>query len=110
MPKQTKESIQSEIARLRKENAYIRGQNENLEKSMAEANLRLSVAPRGGVSLYGVGRFPFTLYQDQWDLVLSMAQEIRQFIIDNQSRLKPRPDRLNGKQRISSGADESTAI
>ena len=43
---------------------------------------------KGGLSIYGLGRFPVTLYKEQWTKLLGMADEIRQFIKENESRLK----------------------
>ena len=58
--------------------------------------LRLKVSPKGGVSIYGMGRFPVTLYRDQWCRVLDYSDEIRAFIDVNQDRLsqkgKPQSD------------------
>ncbi len=48
----------------------------------------LKVSEKGGVSVYGLGRFPVTLYREQWEKLLSMADEIREFIGQNQVRLK----------------------
>jgi hypothetical protein len=46
------------------------------------------VSEKGGVSVYGLGRFPVTLYKEQWIRLLDMADEIRAFIKDNDARLK----------------------
>jgi hypothetical protein len=48
----------------------------------------MKVSEKGAVSVYGLGRFPVTLYQEQWNKLLSMADEIKQFIADNQDKLK----------------------
>ena len=50
----------------------------------------MKVSEKGAVSVYGLGRFPVTLYQEQWNKLLSMADEIKQFIADNQNKLKVR--------------------
>jgi hypothetical protein len=44
------------------------------------------------VSVYGLGRFPVTLYKEQWVRVLDMANDIRAFIKENDSRLKAKPE------------------
>ena len=49
--------------------------------------LRLKVSPKGGVSIYGMGRFPITLYSDQWSRILDFGDEIRSFIDANRDRL-----------------------
>lgn len=73
------EGIQAELERLRAENAKL--------KSKQERGISLKVSPKGGVSLYGVGRFPVTLYQEQWLRVLDEADEIRAFIKENRVAL-----------------------
>ena len=50
--------------------------------------LSLKVSEKGGVSVYGLGRFPVTLYKEQWRKLLDMADEIRRFIEENDPRLK----------------------
>ena len=57
--------------------------------------LRLKVSPKGGVSIYGMGRFPITLYSDQWSRILDFGDEIRAFIDANRDRLsqKGKPQR-----------------
>jgi len=46
------------------------------------------VSQRGAVSVYGLGRFPVTLYQSQWELLFQHEQELKQFIKDNAGKLK----------------------
>jgi hypothetical protein len=70
----------SELARLRAENEAL--------KTQARRGTTLKVSDKGGVSVYGLGRFPVTLYQEQWLKLLDMADEIRAFIRDNAARLK----------------------
>jgi hypothetical protein len=48
----------------------------------------MKVSEKGGVSVYGLGRFPVTLYQEQWNKLLEHAEEIRAFINANESQLK----------------------
>jgi hypothetical protein len=50
--------------------------------------LRLKVSEKGGLSLYGLGRFPVTLYKEQWVKLLDHAEEIRSFLKDNDKQLK----------------------
>ena len=78
------EELQAEIERLRAENERI--------KRTAGRGAALKVSSKGAVSLYGLGRFPVTLYKEQWTKVLDMADEIRAFIRDNESSLKSRGD------------------
>jgi hypothetical protein len=71
--------MQAELERLRAENAQLK----NKDKS----GLTLKVSEKGAVSLYGMGRFPVTLYKEQWLRILGNASEIETFIRDNESRL-----------------------
>ena len=74
------EDVQAELARLRAENEALK-QKRNTAVSM-------KVSEKGGVSVYGLGRFPVTLYQEQWAKLLAMADEIKTFIEENRSKLK----------------------
>ena len=74
--------VQDELARLRAE-------NEALKKKSAQAKgLSLRVSAKGAVSVYGLGRFPVTLYKEQWARLLDMAEDLRTFIRDNEGQLK----------------------
>jgi len=74
------ESPEAELARLRAENEAL--------KSRARKGINLKVSDKGGVSVYGLGRFPVTLYKEQWLKLLDMTDEIRAFIRENDARLK----------------------
>ncbi|HXC97290.1 MAG TPA: hypothetical protein VNU92_16430 [Edaphobacter sp.] len=74
------EDLRAEIERLRAENDKL--------KNKPARGLTLKVSEKGGVSLYGVGRFPVTLYKEQWRRILGMAAEIETFIQENESSLK----------------------
>jgi hypothetical protein len=76
----SQESLESEIARLRAENAALR--------SRPPRGAQLRVSDKGGVSVYGLGRFPVTLYKEQWRRLLDMADEIRAFIQEHERELK----------------------
>ena len=75
------ESIEAELERLRAE-------NERLKARRKPGEISLRVSQKGGVSVYGLGRFPVTLYREQWDKLLGMADEIRKFISENDHALK----------------------
>ena len=75
----TEEEMQAEIERLRAE-------NESLKKPRGQMSLRVS--EKGALSVYGLGRFPVTLYREQWEKLLGMADEIRRFIQENSHSLK----------------------
>ncbi len=74
------EEIRAELERLRAENQAL--------KAQPVPRSTLKVSEKGGVSVYGLGRFPVTLYKEQWLRLLDMADEIRKFIAENDSRLK----------------------
>ena len=57
-------------------------------KSQRGRAVSLKVSEKGGVSVYGLGRFPITLYKEQWAKLLDMADDIRAFIKENDSKLK----------------------
>jgi hypothetical protein len=77
----TAEELQAEIERLRAE-------NENLKKPAARGVMSLKVSEKGALSVYGMGRFPVTLYREQWEKLLAMSDEIRAFIQEHDAKLK----------------------
>jgi len=77
---QTPEELRAELERLRAENEAL--------KAKTQRGVFLKVSEKGGVSLYGLGRFPITFYVEQWEKILDMAPEIRQFLADNADQLK----------------------
>ena len=74
------EEMKTELERLRKENAAL--------KRGASSGIRLKVSEKGAVSVYGMGRFPVTLYKEQWLKLLDMSDQIRAFIAANETQLK----------------------
>ena len=50
--------------------------------------MEFRVSEKGGVSVYGLGRFPVTLYYEQWTRLLEAAPELKQFLEDNKDKLK----------------------
>lgn len=72
--------MQAELERLRRENESL--------KQGGERALSFKVSDKGGVSVYGLGRFPVTLYKEQWRKLLEQSTEILKFIAANESRLK----------------------
>jgi hypothetical protein len=74
---------------VRAELERLRAENEALKASQPRRGaMTLKVSEKGAVSVYGLGRFPVTLYKEQWAKLLDMADEIRSFIAENASRLK----------------------
>ena len=76
----SEEEMQAEIERLRAENEAL--------KKPARGQMSLKVSEKGALSVYGLGRFPVTLYREQWEKLLAMTDQIRQFIHDNTHLLK----------------------
>jgi hypothetical protein len=77
------ESIEEKLARLEAENQALKKQ---VDRKPGE--LRLKVSEKGGLSIYGLGRFPVTLYKEQWNRLLDHADEIREFLKSNDQQLK----------------------
>ena len=80
MSDMTPEQMKEELERLRTENEAL--------KKRSEKGLSLKVSQKGGVSVYGLGRFPVTLYKEQWEKLLDMSDDIRVFIKENETQLK----------------------
>jgi hypothetical protein len=78
------DGLHAEVERLKAENAAL--------KAQATRGVSMKVSEKGGVSVYGLGRFPVTLYKEQWTKLLSMADEIRDFIKENDAKLKAKPE------------------
>ena len=76
----TEEEMKAEIDRLK-------AKNEALVKS-SSAQVSLKVSQKGGISVYGLGRFPVTLYKEQWEKLLAMTDSIKAFIVENEHLLK----------------------
>ena len=74
------EDIKAELERLKQE-------NERLKKRMSRG-VTIKISEKGGVSVYGLGRFPVTLYKEQWLRLLDMTEEVRAFIKENEGQLK----------------------
>ena len=74
------QDLKAELERLRKENAAL--------KKGTSPGIRLKVSEKGAVSVYGMGRFPVTLYKEQWLKLLNMSDDIRAFIAANEAQLK----------------------
>ena len=65
----------------------LRAENEKLKKP-ARGQMSLKVSEKGALSVYGLGRFPVTLYREQWEKLLDMSDQIREFIQENDGALK----------------------
>ena len=51
-------------------------------------SMEFRVGEKGGVSVYGLGRFPVTLYYEQWIRLLDSADKLREFLEENKPKLK----------------------
>jgi hypothetical protein len=74
------EVLKAELERLRQENAAL--------KKGAASGFRMKVSEKGAISIYGMGRFPVTLYKEHWLKLLGMSDDIRAFITANEAQLK----------------------
>ena len=74
------DDLKNELERLRKENAAL--------KKGAATGISMKVSEKGGLSVYGMGRFPVTLYKEQWLKLLDLSDDIRAFIAANEGALK----------------------
>ena len=76
------DEVQSELERLRAENAALKA------SSARRGGVSFKVSEKGGVSVYGLGRFPVTLYKEQWAKLLDLADDLRAFIKTHEAELK----------------------
>ncbi len=90
------ETAEQKMARLEAENRALKEQVEQRRSG----SLRLKISEKGGLSVYGLGRFPVTLYKEQWLRLLEQADEIKEFLKQNDQQLK-------AKQPAPGGAAES---
>ena len=74
------EDLKAELERLRAENTAL--------KTSQSKGISMKVSEKGGLSIYGLGRFPITLYKEQWTKLLDMSDEIRDFLRNNDLALK----------------------
>ena len=79
MAEPTKEELLARIAELEKQT-----------QGRKRGAIEFRVGEKGGVSVYGLGRFPVTLYYEQWVRLLDASQDLRAFLEDNKHRLKLR--------------------
>jgi len=77
MPEPTYEELKARLTELEKQQ----------EKRRA-GTLEFRVSEKGGVSVYGLGRFPVTLYYEQWSRLLEAGDKLREFLEENKSKLK----------------------
>jgi len=78
------ETAEQKLARLEAENRALKEQVEQRRTGQ----LRLKISEKGGLSVYGLGRFPVTLYKEQWIRLLEQTEEIKEFLKENDQQLK----------------------
>jgi hypothetical protein len=78
------DDVKAELERLRAENERL--------KQRGSRPTSLKVSEKGGLSVYGLGRFPVTLYKEQWIKLLALADDIQAFIKENDGKLKTKTD------------------
>lgn len=76
------EDMKTELDRLRAENEALKNKKSN------SGTLSMKVSEKGALSVYGMGRFPVTLYKEQWLKLLAITEELKAFIKENDSKLK----------------------
>jgi hypothetical protein len=77
--------LAAEIERLRAENENLKSA---AKKDGATREISFKIGEKGGLSVYGLGRFPVTLYKEQWIKLLDKEKDIRQFLSQNDGKLK----------------------
>jgi hypothetical protein len=76
----TEDELRAELERVKSENQAL--------KARRDQRVSMKVSEKGGLSVYGLGRFPVTLYQEQWVRLLDLADDIRVFLKENEGQLK----------------------
>jgi hypothetical protein len=76
------DDLKAEIERLKAENEALKS------KKTSRGTLHMKVSEKGALSIYGLGRFPVTLYKEQWRKLLGIKDEIEKFIEENDTELK----------------------
>ena len=79
--------MSNEAENMKAELEKLRAENEALKKTK-EKGLTMKIGEKGGLSVYGLGRFPVTLYKEQWLRLLAMTEEIKAFIEANGDKMK----------------------
>jgi hypothetical protein len=78
----TEELLKQEIERLKKENEELK------TFKGGKRQISMKVSAKGALSVYGLGRFPITLYKEQWNRLLEVVNDIKSFIKAHEGELK----------------------
>lgn len=83
-----KGEVLSELSKSEREELELLRKQKAARETAEKRGISFKVSEKGAVSVYGLGRFPVTLYQEQWEKLLKEADSIRTFISDNKDKLK----------------------
>ena len=83
MTDENSQDVNAELEKLRKENEVLRA-----KAAVQTRPLSMKVSAKGALSIYGMGRFPVTLYKEQWLKLLGVSDDIRAFIKENDEALR----------------------
>ena len=97
MSNMTVEQMAQEIARLTAENA-------KLASAKVSRPLTIKLSQKGGISVYGMGKFPITLYKEQWERLLAFAEQIHAFIKNHEGEFVSKEE----SKALAKAAKEST--
>lgn len=86
MENNNSQDVMSRLAELEALNASLSAEL-NRVKALAKSRHTMKVSGKGAISVYGINKFPVTLYSEQWETVFSLAEDIRTFAIDHASEL-----------------------
>lgn len=81
--------VESEETRLRRELSEVQAKLDRVQKART---IHIRISEKGAVSVYGLSKFPITLYCDQWKMLLAQSEMIEQFLIDNADKLARKED------------------
>ena len=90
--------------------AWLQAENARIRTEKAQAGkLSLKVSSKGAVSVYGMGRFPVTLYREQWERLIAYAPQIEKFMVDNAALLSSKGDKEEEKAPVGNTASAALA-
>jgi len=101
--------LEQQREKLAADRVQLSAETESLRRARA-AGVTCKVSGKGAVSVYGLGRFPVTLYREQWERLLQSADHIRGFINDNAEKLKRKEAGASKAEDAAAGeADDAAA-